>query len=190
MKKLSISILAVIFSIGAVFSQPVSDLGVIPVGITLNSILRLNVTSGGNIEYVVNTIDQYTNGIAANSRYETHFTVSSSVNFDVALYSDVATFFGVDDVTHTIPLDNLGYTVTGGDATSTLIGVLTPLTNVTTTEIVQSTGAGNAGDVTKNAFVIAWELGTIPSTSGTLLAQSIPSDRYVANVILELYLHN
>lgn len=190
MKKLSISILAVIFSIGAAFSQPVSDLGVIPVGITLNSILRLNVTSGGNIEYVVNTISDYTNGIGPLPRYETHFTVSSSVNFDVAMYADAGDFVGVDDVTHTIPLDNLGYIVTGGDATSEIINVLTPLTNTTTTEIVQSTGAGNAGDITKNAFVIAWQLGTIPSTAGTLLAQSIPSDRYVANVILELYLHN
>lgn len=190
MKKLSISILAIILSLGSVFSQPVSDLGVIPVGVTLNSILRLNVTSGGNIEYIVNTIDQYTNGIGALPRYETHFTVSSSVNFDVALYADAVNFVGVDDVTHTIPLDNLGYTITGGDATSTLTAGLTALTNTTTTEIIQSTGAGNAGDINKNAFVLAWELGTIPSALGSLLAQSIPSDRYVTNVILELYLHN
>ena len=189
MKKLSISIIAILFSLGTVFSQPVSDLGVIPVGITLNSILRLNVTSGGNIEYIVNTINQYTNGIGALPRYETHFTVSSSVDFDVALYADAANFVGVDDVTHTIPLDNLAYTVSGGDASSTLIAGLTALTNTTTTEIIQS-ATGNAGDVTKNAFVLAWELGTLPSGSGTLLAQSIPSDRYVANVILELYLHN
>ncbi len=136
MKKLTILITAVLFSITGVFSQPVSDSGVIPVGVTLNSILRLNITSGGNLEYVVNTIDQYTNGIAQNARYDTHFTVASSVDFDVTLTADAATFIGVDDAAHTIPLDNLGYLVVA-DAGATgsngvnwdLPAAVVPLTN-------------------------------------------------------------
>jgi hypothetical protein len=42
------------------YGQAVNDQAVIPVSITLNSILRLTVVSGGNIDFVVNTIDQYT----------------------------------------------------------------------------------------------------------------------------------
>ena len=34
-------------------AQPVSDNATIPIGVTLNSILRLTVVSGGNIEFVV-----------------------------------------------------------------------------------------------------------------------------------------
>ncbi len=191
MKKLTISFLAVIFSIGAAFSQPVSDQGVIPVGVTLNSILRLNIVSGGNIEYVVNTIGQYSGGIAPQAMYETHFTVASSVNFDVTLQADEATFIGVDDATHLISLENLGYTVaTTAGAGSTLLGALTTLTAAQQNIITPSTG--NAGNILQNVFSLQWELatgnviGAQTVAVGTLLAQSIPSDRYVVNVILEL----
>ncbi|MCB9002091.1 MAG: hypothetical protein H6537_09000 [Bacteroidales bacterium] len=44
------------------FGQAVNDQAIIPVSVTLNSILRLTVVSGGNIDFVVNTIDQYTSG--------------------------------------------------------------------------------------------------------------------------------
>jgi len=188
MKKLTILFAAVMFSITAAFSQPVSDQGIIPIGITLNSILRLNVTSGGNIEYVVNTIDQYTNGIAANALYTTFFTVASSVNFDVNLYADAGTFIGVDDATHVLALDNLAYTMnTSGGAGSTLQAGTVALT-AAAAPIVTSNAipVGNAGDVIQNAFSIEWELGTGLAAAGSLLVQSVPSDRYVVNVVLEL----
>ena len=56
----------------------------------LNSILRLNVTSGGNIEFTINNIDQYTAGIANGTRYDTKFTVASSVDFNVLMYARMA----------------------------------------------------------------------------------------------------
>ncbi len=190
MRKLSISILAVIFSLGAAFSQPVTDLGIVPIGVTLNSILRLNVTSGGNIEYVVNTIAQYTAGIGPNAAYQTQFTVSSSVDFDVAFYADDTDLRGVDNG-GTIALDNLGYIVTGGSDAANLpgAGARVAFDDDPTYEIVNAVNA-NAGSPATNTFVIAWELGTIPSGDGTLLAQSITSDRYVINAIIDLYPHN
>jgi len=197
MKKLTILLTAVLFSATAAFSQPVSDQGVIPIGVTLNSILRLNITSGGNIEYVVNTIDQYTNGIVPQTRYETHFTVASSVDFDVSLIADAANFTGVDDATHTIPLDNLGYTILGDGVPatgSTLLAGVQQLSNVSANIILSDNVApasGNAGDITQNAFVLQWELGTVAvaAAGGSLLNQSITSDRYVVNVLLELSQH-
>ncbi len=198
MKKLTILITAVLFSITGVFSQPVSDSGVIPVGVTLNSILRLNITSGGNLEYVVNTIDQYTNGIAQNARYDTHFTVASSVDFDVTLTADAATFIGVDDAAHTIPLDNLGYLVVA-DAGATgsngvnwdLPAAVVPLTNAAAPIVTSNYPGLGAGDITQNAFVIQWRLGTGEGTMNatSLLQQSITSDRYVVNAIIQLSQH-
>ncbi|NOZ35067.1 MAG: hypothetical protein GXO80_07200 [Chlorobi bacterium] len=198
MKKLTILLTAVLFSVTAAFSQPVSDSGVIPVGVTLNSILRLNITSGGNLEYVVNTIDQYSNGIAQNARYDTHFTVASSVDFDVTLGADAATFTGVDDVAHTIPLDNLGYEVladagaTGTDAVNWDLPAGTQALSAATPDIVTGNYAGlGAGDINQNAFVIEWRLGTSEPNmnASSLLQQSITSDRYVVNVILQLAQH-
>lgn len=200
MKKLTILLSAVILSVSSAFAQPVSDSGVIPIGVTLNSILRLNITSGGNLEYVVNTIDQYTNGIAQNARYDTHFTVASSVDFDVTITADAATFIGVDDATHTIPLDNLGYEMAenGGGADGVnwnLASGILPLTNavapIVTSGVAPATPGLGAGDITQNAFIIQWRLGTGEGTmNGTsLLQQSITSDRYVVNAIVQLSQH-
>lgn len=193
MKKLTILLSAVILSLTTAFAQPVSDHGVIPIGVTLNSILRLNITSGGNIEFMVSTIDQYTNGIANANRYDTHFTVASSVDFDVLLTPDNDNnFVGVGDAGNTLGLDNLGFTTvsegTGGAANWALapLSILTDAANPVT--IVQSVANNGAGDVNQNAFVINWEFGTVtaPMTTSTLLSQSIPADRYVVNVLVDL----
>ena len=58
-------------------AQAVSDMAIIPIGVTLNSIARLTVTSGGNIEFVVNTMDQYNNGVAYSASTTTTFSVVS-----------------------------------------------------------------------------------------------------------------
>lgn len=199
MKRLSISILAVIFSIGAAFSQPVSELGIIPVGVTLNSILRLNITSGGNLEYVINTIDQYQDGISIGDPYTTNFNVASSVDFNVTLVADADDFTGVDnDATpNTMDLDNLGYTVVdngGGNAPANWsfpaampLAVTGPTAGATT--IITGTAGASAGGIDQNAFILRWEFGTgngNTSTAGSLLTQSIAADRYVVNVFLEL----
>ena len=57
-----VAILALLSQVG--FAQAVQDNAVIPVSVTINSILRLNVTSGGNIQFVFNTMAQYNAGIA------------------------------------------------------------------------------------------------------------------------------
>ena len=95
MKKLSLSLIAVVLALTTAFSQPISDMGIIPVGVTLNSILRLNVTGGGNLEYSVSTMQQYLTGIPAGAPYYTTFTVASSVEWSLDLYSDNANFTGV-----------------------------------------------------------------------------------------------
>ncbi len=194
MKKLSLSLIAVVLAITTAFAQPVSDMGIIPVGVTLNSILRLNITGGGNLEYSVNTMSHYTAGIAPQAPYITTFTVASSVNFSVDLYADNANFTGVSGGGNTMPVGNLGYTVaengTGADpANWALIVGVQDVTNVAV-RIIDGSGAASAGDISQNDFELNWEFATaaVQAASGlsSLLLQNLTSDRYVVNVVLEL----
>lgn len=193
MRKLLYTAVLALLSISG-YGQAVNDQAIIPVSVTLNSILRLTVVSGGNIDFVVNTIDQYTNGIndtGSDTRYQTNFTVSSSQDFDVTIRADDASFLGQDDPAHTMPLDNVGFDLTesgSGDATNfTLPGAIIPLTN-TAQNIVTGIAGASAGDATKNNFTIRWRLGTSEGTmnSNSLLEQSLDPDRYITNVFLEL----
>ena len=176
------------------FGQAVNDQAIIPVSVTLNSILRLTVVSGGNIDFVVNTIDQYTSGInsgGADARWQTNFTVSSSQDFDVTLAAEDATLMGQDDPANTMPLDNIGFDLT---ASGGVIGTnwalptaVLPLNNAAQ-DIVTGAAGASAGDATQNNFTIQWRLGTGEGTMNgqSLLEQSLSPDRYITNVFLEL----
>ena len=200
MKKIFVSFASLLLAGNLAFSQGVADQAVIPVSVTLNSILRLNVTSGGNIEFVVNTLDDYTNGIPNIARYTTTFTVASSIDFDVLLYAEDATLMGVSG--GTMILSNLGYVIestgtgTPGIAATdtwalcalganpTAVQALTDATTIP--EIVSSQTNHGAGPTSQNTFEIQWELGTMnaPMELTSLLSQSIPADRYSTNVFL------
>ena len=194
MKKITLSIIALFFAGQMSFAQAVSEHAIIPVSVTLNSILRLNVVTGGNIEFVVNTIDQYTNGISNSTQYTTNFTVASSTDFDVTLMAEDATLIGSDNSAHTMTLDNIGYTTvanaaaTGADPGNWGLQAITALTNASAT-IVTGAAGSSAGDVVQNNFDIQWELGTNGGggmNASSLLTQSIAADRYVTNVFIDL----
>ncbi len=176
------------------FGQAVNDQAIIPVSVTLNSILRLTVVSGGNIDFVVNTIEQYTNGInngGGDARYQTNFTVSASQDFNVTVRAEDLTFFGQDNAANTMTLDNVGLdltgTVGGAGVNWNLPAAVLPLTDVAQTIVTGIAGAA-AGDATQNNFIVRWRLGTGEGTMNgtTLLAQSLTPDRYITNVFLEL----
>ncbi len=200
MKKILLS-LAGLLSLGGIIAQPVSDNAIIPVSVTLNSILRLNVTSGGNIEFVINNLTQYSLGIGNNARFTTTFTVASSVDFDVQLYSELPSLVS-NTGGASVSLDNLGYRlestgtgVVGSDATDsyTLCGddinpsTVQVVTN-TPFNIIQSNAGNGAGNAEKNRFELQWRFGTRESSmnTSTLLQQSIPADRYSTNIFLVL----
>jgi len=214
MKKLTF-IFALLFSGSLLIAQPVVDNAVIPVSVSLNSILRLNVTSGGNIEFVVSTLAQYGSGITGigNPRYQTNFTVASSVDFDVQISSETATLNGTT-AGNTMLMNNLGYSLgmaVGATGTAGIGGTtgfnyeLTPnetlgedplvLTTVATDCVTSlpsdGTDLGGAGDAAKNSFVIFWRLGTRETNmnTNTLLQNSDSPDRYSTNVFLTLVEH-
>lgn len=177
------------------FGQAVNDQAIIPVSVTLNSILRLTVVSGGNIDFVVNTIGQYTSGInsgGGDARYQTNFTVSASQDFDVTIRAEDASFIGQDNAANTMPLNNVGFDLTesgsGADPTNwALPAAVLALTNGAQNIVTGVAGAA-AGGADKNNFTIRWRLGTAEGAmnASTLLAQSLTPDRYITNVFLEL----
>lgn len=185
------------------FGQAISEYAIIPVSVTLNSVFRLSVVSGGNIEWVINTIDQYNTGIAPDARYETRFTVSSSLDYKVQMRAE-DDLIGQDNPGNVLNLNNIGYFVRSNgtaDAQLDASGDLTipSLTGTGVVGIPTTLGASiitgivnlSAGDATKNDFSLEWRLGTgvvdgLPMNAQTLLQQSIPADRYITNIFLEL----
>ena len=161
------------------FGQAVKDNAVIPVSITLNSILRLTVTSGGNIQFVVNTIDQYTGGIANSDQYTTKFIVSSSRDFDVTMGAEDVDFVG-QETGGTMALAFLRYTMSDPGATgATLSAAQTELTDLSAPVTIVSNTAGGQLE-----YDIQWELGT--DANNTLLDANLPADIYITNVFLNL----
>ncbi len=197
MKKLLLLVLvSTVLSVNS-FAQGIDDRAVIPVAVTLNSILRLNVTSGGNIEFNFNTLEEYENGIFTSAAYQTKFNVASSVNWEVNMYSENSELIGTDDATgsNTMDLDNIGYHITSDGGFSDLVftsddpGAPVPLNNIAGTVLVGYDGTNsNAGDINQNNFTIHWRCGTGEGTmnGGSILSQGIAADRYATNVFLIL----
>ncbi|UTW63364.1 hypothetical protein KFE98_04175 [bacterium SCSIO 12741] len=201
-------------------AQAVSDRDVVPIAVNLNQILRLDILDGGNVEFTFSTIEQYESGIDNDDEYNTRFSVSSSSDWEVRMGSEDATFIGVDDNTHTIELNNVGYTleITGNHVLGTEL--LTEMTTSTTSwdssndveALLQySTGMNrllfrhtdtsndsNAGDEADNDFTIHWRCGTTEASNNanddmntqSLIDQGNAADRYVTNVIFELNASN
>ncbi len=183
MKKVLLGLLSVIFAGQVSFAQPVSDIAVIPMGITINSIMRLNVTSGGNIEFVFNRISDVTTGILYAAGYETNFTVASSVNWGVNMSVDAANF--VNESGDIMTLAVIDYTVTTAAPNTTAVGAVigliqTPPDILTWAGII---GADNIGPASTNTCRIQWQCGEV--VAGTTVA-GYPAGRYTANIILAL----
>jgi len=112
MKKICLFLVAVFLTIGIVKSQPISDRAVIPAAITLNQILRLNITDGSNIEFVFNDINDYEVGISSEDpQFQTYFNVSSSTPWAVLMYAEENQMTGTDDPSQSISLDNFGFVI-------------------------------------------------------------------------------
>lgn len=202
MKKILLSFLAIGFTFLA-YAQPVSDNATIPMSVTLNSILRLHVTTGGNIEFAINTLEDYTNGITASEGTTTRFTVASSVPWAVEMFAEDhlggtdLTAYGVGAGVMDIgnieyyqnyegsSADGSAYTWSAGTGDGTTAEVLTVDQGAgSNTEIIS---VAPAGDISVHAFAIAWACATgAASTEGTLLSQGLAADRYSTNVFLIL----
>lgn len=188
MKKMIIGVAMLLFA-NVGFGQ-ISDNAVIPVSVTLNSILRLTVESGGNIQFVVNTIEDYSSGIAYSTKYATLFNVASSRDFDVRIYSESDQLYGMNfdgtTTSNAMALDNIGFAVaSAGTATGTTVSAGVQSLKSTVASILAAVDAGSS-DV--NKFRIEWRLGTGEGDMETLslLEQSFAPDTYVTNVFINV----
>lgn len=155
MKKISLAAVLLICGF-TVFAQAVKDRNVIPVAVSLNQVLRMTVTNGGNIEFVFNTIEDYKNGIssegasnAANpatssSMYKTDFTVSSSTRWVLSYGTEEPTFLGTDNPSTAFALNNVGFSITNNGLNAFDVagayrvpGSLAPLVSVPTDNATQ-----------------------------------------------------
>ena len=199
MKKIFAAFAALALTGQMAIGQGVSDLEVIPVSVTINTVLRLNVVKGGNIEFVINTIQDFKDGVntgGTKPQYDTKFTVAASHDYNVYLFSDDATLIGTDDPANTIPLNNIGWESTVLGANGTGSGAVMPLTqdlyaggpDIHDAAGLCIDGSGAQGDITDNIYNIAWRVGTKEGTmnGGTLLSQNIKNDRYTTNAFLVL----
>ncbi len=173
MKKLLFSAFALALSVMA-YAQPVSDNATIPVSVTVNSILRLNITSGGNIEFVFNTLDQMANGIDGSSRTTTTFTVASSREFNVTLEPE-GPLVGTDG--GTLALNYIGIAVTGTS------GTINPASNSALANTNTIVTLGQPGDAQANIYTVEWSC----ANGGTGMATgvyNVAPDRYSTNCYL------
>ena len=185
MKKFTTFILAM--GIGfASFAQAINDQAVIPVSVTLNSIMRIQVTSGGNMEFVFSSIDSYSTGIVASPRYQTVFTVASSVDFDVTLNTESATFVGEGSGIN-LALDVVDFSLSGGVAgTCDLLhdGTQGPLVDGQVIIVPATTPPNNNGGQ-GHSFTIAWQCGV----TNDIVSYNVGPDRYSNNIFLTLTQH-
>lgn len=195
MKKVFFGFLAIVLSGQLALAQPVLDQAVIPMAITVNSILRMNVVSGGNMEFVFNTLDDYTNGIGTSTsagNYRTNLTIAASVDWDLSIYASSASFIGDGG---TIGLNYVGYTVVDNTGTNAIgteidyipgVGTYDVLTGAAVTFL--QPGTTNVGGSAANNFFINWECATAVGggIQTPISGSGAISGRYSTTVILAL----
>jgi len=191
MKKLFTFILGLVFGFNS-FSQAINDQAVIPLAVTLNSIMRLQVTGGGNIEFSFNSITSYNSGISNSARYNTNFSVASSVDFDVEMVAEGDNLIG-EATGGNMSLAVIGFLVdiSGATNSATAYSAVTPLSSAGATsgevDIVTPNGATHNGGASHN-FILQWQCGTGSSIT-TIQSLNAAPDRYATNVFLTLTQH-
>ena len=117
MKKITTLLLGFVLIGATSFAQPVADRAVVPVAVTLNQILRLNVVNGGNIEFVFNNVADYKSGLTNSvGQYQTDFNVASSTPWSLLIWAEDASFVGNDDPNNTMSLSYVGFSITANAA--------------------------------------------------------------------------
>ncbi len=190
MKKFYLAFVAILLGVTASFAQPISDHAVIPIGITLNPILRLEITNGNNIEFVFSALNHYEDGLgsligAGVTVYQTKFKVLSTRPYDVVLYTDPTTAtVGGQSTAGTLNLNVINHSLEVGPLGDEHGIVSLPQADLANnTPIITNGGpTGALGAVaTTNSYIMNWGCGNV---AGKTVLGKTP-DRYLVNVLLE-----
>lgn len=159
-----------------------------------NPSLSLNIVSGYSIVFNFDEIAEYKNGIM-NAGQSSFIRVGSIYDWKLQVNADQNIFYGENDGTHQMPLDNVGLTIL---STGTNLDDGTHIVNYAKTlpQALQSSevtvltkGSGsNRGWGIQNAFTMNWEMGTKRGNMNnqSLLEQMLAPDVYNVNIILTL----
>jgi len=194
MKRLFLILTMLVGLNGFGFAQAILDNAVIPVSVTLQSILRLNVVSGGNIEFSVNALADYVAGInvagTTNTRFQTKFNVSSSTSFKVNMVTEVLNLVSVDGSgSADFDITNIQYVITnpgGGlsvlNAAAGAWSVVPAAASKTIIDKPVLVTATNAGTAAINDFLINWALHPTPKNLRLLKAGRYSADFFLTVV--------
>jgi len=148
---------------GSLFAQ--TDQETVNFTAILETVINLNIESGGDQTATFNTPDTYNFGIDAVGT--TEITVESTSDWNMTISAPDFT----DGGAAIIPINNLGVwcEATGahtfGNEVSTNFDVLANSCGITTNNqtLIDNSG-GNSGDATDNAFNLNWTMGTMNNT--------------------------
>ncbi len=157
-----------------------------------NPYININIVSGNVVQFVFSDISQYINGIL-NGGQTTFIRVGCIADWKLSFHTDDVMFYGTDDPTHTMELNNLGLIVvsTGSnldDGSNIINNAKTlPLALENTPVELLTKGAGsNKGYGLRNSFTLNWEMGTRRGNMNnqTMFEQALYPDTYTLDVVL------
>lgn len=156
--------------------------------------LVINIVSGYSIEFVFDEIDEYINGIM-NAGQSTFIRIGSIYDWKLQFKADQIMFYGTNDPTHQMELNNVGVTVASigtnqDDGTNIINYARTAPIALESNDITLLTkgSLSNKGYGIENTFTLDWEMGTRNGNMNQtrMLDQLIPADTYTLNIILTL----
>jgi hypothetical protein len=162
-----------------------------------NPYIDINIVSGNSIEFVFNTIEKYVNGIMDEGQ-STYIRIGCITDWKLEFSADQAMFYGTDNPTHQMELNNVGITIqstgTNQDDGSNILNYAKnlPVALASSDALVLTKGSGtNKGYGIKNSFIINWEMGTRRGNmnSQSIFEQWIPADIYTLNVIFTVSIY-
>ncbi|MCF8234476.1 MAG: hypothetical protein K9G67_05585 [Bacteroidales bacterium] len=157
-----------------------------------NPSLRVSIVSGYSIVFNFDDMDEYKNGIM-NGPQSTFIRVGSITNWQLHFSADQDMFYGDNDPTNQMELNNVGVVVvstgTNLDDGSNIINYAktAPIALESNEVLLLTKGSEtNKGYGIRNAFTLNWEMGTQRGNMKNLsiLEQMIEADSYSVNIIL------
>jgi len=159
-----------------------------------NPDLVINILSGQSIVFTFDSMTKYLNGIQGGGQ-STFIRIGSIYNWKLDFSADQNMFYGTNNPSNTMQLDNVGVVVvstgTNQDDGTNIINnaQFLPLALSSSDVTLMTKGSlSNKGYAIRNSFTLNWECGTRRGNMNpqTMLSQHLGADTYTLNVILTL----
>ncbi|NOU48747.1 MAG: hypothetical protein HOO86_17035 [Bacteroidales bacterium] len=156
--------------------------------------MSLNIVSGYSIVFNFDEIAEYKDGIM-NAGQSTFIRIGSVYDWKLQFNADQNIFYGENDGTHQMELNNVGLTIIstgtnlddGSNITNYAITLPIALQSEEVTLLTKGIDS-NRGWGLQNAFTLNWEMGTKRGNMNnqSMLEQMLKADTYNVNIILTL----